>query len=195
MSRGVSVEYWQHLRPFAPPHALRRISFVGFASFVGSLSEAGVLVIVTLTADSLIRDATDIELLGRTIPRGDAVLVALVLVAVRILMSVVGVRIASMFSSTVLEQTQRQLLDAYLGSSHEGRAARPHGDLAAVATSHGRFTGDMATAFGLVATSAFGLIGFISTALVVDPLATVAIAGIGVAIRASPMGRSGSGRS
>lgn len=180
MGRGVSAEYWQYLRPFAPPHALRRISSVGLCSFLGSLSEAGVLVIVTLTADSLIRDATDIEVIGRTIPRTDAVLIALGLVVVRIAMSVVGVTIASRFSSAVLEQTQRQLLEAYLGTSHEGRASRPSGDLAAVATSHGRFTGDMATAFGLVATSAFGLVAFIGTAVVVDPLATVAIAGIGV---------------
>lgn len=180
MGRGVSAEYWQHLKPFAPPHALRRMSFVGFAAFIGSLCEAAVLVIVTLTADSLIRDANDIEVIGRTIPRGDAVLIALGLVVVRILMSLIGVTIASRFSATVLEQTQRKLISAYLGSSHEGRAARPAGDLAAVATSHGRFTGDMATAFGLVATSLFGLVAFIGTAVVVNPIATAAIAGIGV---------------
>src|SRR5690606_19267578 len=63
---------------------------------------------------------------------------------------------------------------------HEARAALPAGDLAAVATSHGRFTGDMATAFGLVATSLFGLLAFIGMSLVVNPLATLAIAGIGV---------------
>ncbi len=180
MSRGISAEYWQHLRPFAPPHANQRMAFVGLAAFVGSVAEAGVLVIVTMTADSLIREADHIELLGRALPRTDAVLLALGLVVVRIAMSLVAVRTASRFSATVLERAQRSLLDAYLGTSHEARAALPAGDLAAVATSHGRFTGDMATAFGLVATSLFGLLAFIGMSLVVNPLATLAIAGIGV---------------
>lgn len=180
MSRGISAEYWQHLKPFTPLRANGRMAVVGAAAFVGSLAEAGVLVLVTLTADSLIREATTIEVIGRGLSRGDAVLIALGLVVLRIAMSLVAVRTASRFSATVLERAQRALLDAYLGTSHEARAAQPSGDLAAVATSHGRFTGDMATAFGLVATSLFGLAAFIGMALVVNAVATLAIAAIGV---------------
>src|SRR5690606_33725027 len=76
--------------------------------------------------------------------------------------------------------SKRSLLAANHGTSHAGWAALPAGDVDAVATSHGRSTGDMATAFGLVATSLFGLLAFIGMSLVVNPLATLAIAGIGV---------------
>src|SRR5690606_29200652 len=145
MSRGISAEYWQHLRPFAPPHANQRMAFVGLAAFVGSVAEAGVLVIVTMTADSLIREADHLELLGRVLPRTDAVLLALGLVVVRIAMSLVAVRTASRFSATVLERAQRSLLYAYIGTSHEARAAMPAGDLTALSSSTRRSTGYRAT--------------------------------------------------
>jgi ATP-binding cassette, subfamily B, bacterial len=179
MSRGISAEYWKHLKPFAPPRTNARIGLVGVASFLGSLAESAVLVLVTLTADSLIRDAAVVELFGVTLGRTDAVILALAFVGVRIIMTVIAVQTASRFSAAVMERAQTALLVAYLDTSHAARSSRPSGDLPAVTASHGRFTGDMANAFGLVATSVFGLIAFIGTSLVVNPLATVAIAVIG----------------
>ena len=45
---------WKHLRPFLPQHSNVSIGSVGALSFIGSVAESTVLVILTLIANSLI---------------------------------------------------------------------------------------------------------------------------------------------
>ena len=60
---------------------------VGLTSVLGGLSESAILVIVTLTADSLIRQADDITLGPVTMTRTQAVGVAVALVVLRVCMT------------------------------------------------------------------------------------------------------------
>lgn len=178
----VATQSWSQLRPFMPSRSGWRISAIGFTSFLGSLAESGVLVIVTLTADSLIRGRQEVDLLGTTFSRLSAVLIALACVLVRVVMTYVSSRMMSRFSAGVLDNAQREVLAAYVRSSHTARVARPPGDLSGLVLNHARFTGDMANAFTLVATGICGLIAFGGMSLVVNPLATVGIALIGAAL-------------
>ena len=61
-------------------------------------------------------------------------------------------------------------------------SARLPGDLTTVLVNHGRFTGDLAGAFALVAASVCGLVAFGGISAAVNPLATLAIAALGIAV-------------
>jgi ATP-binding cassette subfamily B protein len=179
MTRQLPTRNWHYLRPFLPPRSRLRMVGLGVVAFLGSLAESLVLVIVTLTADSLIRGAQDITVLNVDVSRTTAVLVALVLVAARVTMALIGSATAARFSGQVMENAQHALLDAYLDAAHPVRSSRPPGDLSAVALTHGMFTGNLALSFTTLAAGACGLLAFGGTSLVVNPVATVAIALIG----------------
>jgi len=170
------------LRPFTPERSSLRITLIGVTSFLGSLAESAVLVIVTLTADSLIRGRDEVDLLSFALSRFDAVMVALGCVLARVVMTYLSARMMSKFSAGVLDNAQRSVLTAYVESSHRARASRPPGDLSALVLNHARFTGDMANAFTIVAASICGLFAFGGMSLIVNPLATVGIALIGAAL-------------
>lgn len=179
MKQPLAGRNWEQLDPFLPPRSGWRMAIIGVTSFLGSLSESAVLVLVTLTADSLIREEQVVTIASIDLARADAVLVALAFVAVRIVMTLLASVSMARFAGGVLERAQTTLLEAYLSSSHRARSARPPGDLAAVTLNHGRFTGDLANSFSLVATGVCGLLAFGGTSLAVNPLATVGIAVIG----------------
>lgn len=173
---------WHLLQPFLPSHSRLRLSSVGAGSFVGGLAESGVLVIMTLVAEALIRGSERIEIAGRDVPGTTGIVVALVLILVRIVLTLTTANTASVFSAEVMGRAQRSVLDAYLSTSHAVRSLRPPGDLQAVMISNGRFTGDLANAFAQVAASVCGLLAFGLTSLVINPLAFLVIATVGVTL-------------
>lgn len=170
---------WTLLTPFLPGHSRLRLASIGAGSFLGGLAESGVLVLMTLVAESLIRGASTIEVLGTAVASRDGVLVGLGLVAARILLTLTTARTAARFSADVMGRAQRGVLDAYLTTSHAVRSLRPPGDLQAVMISNSRFTGDMANAYTQMAASVCGLLAFGSTSLVINPVAFAGIAVIG----------------
>lgn len=179
MIRRLSNENWNHLEPFLPPRSKVRMSWIGITSFLGGIAESGVLVLVTLTADSLIRSTDTLTVLDRSVERTTAVGVALALVVIRVTMTLASARSSARFSGAVMEKAQTAVADAYLASSHQARGSRSLGDLAAVVVAHGRFTGDLANSFTMVATAICGLLAFGGTSLAVNPVATIGIAVIG----------------
>ena len=178
MSRRADGE-WSNLAPFLPERSRLRMALLGLSSFLGGLAESMVLVLITLTADSLIRSTDGVTVVGVTASRQTAVIVALVLVVVRVTMTLLSSEISARFASQVMARAQRDLLTAYVNSSHTVRSSRPSGDLTAVTLGHGRFTGDLASGFTAVAASVCGLVSFGGTSLVVNPIATVGIALLG----------------
>lgn len=179
MKRQLPTRNWHYLRPFLPPRSRLRLVLLGAASFLGSLAESLVLVIVTLTADSLIRSSDEITVAGISVSRTHAVLIALVLVVARVLMALVAASTSARFSAQVMQNAQTELVTAYVNTSHPARSARPPGDLSAVALTHGQFTGNLALSFTTLAAAVCGLLAFGGTSLVVNPLATLGIAVIG----------------
>lgn len=179
MNRPKPSENWHHLKPFLPPRSRLRMVSIGVTSFLGGIAESAILVIVTLTADSLIRSSNHVSLAGHSVERTVAVVVALVLVVVRVAMTLASSHTSATFSGAVVRRAQTEASRAYLSSSHQARSTNDLGDLAAVIVSHGRFTGDLANSFTMVAAAICGLIAFGGTSLAVNPLATLGIAVIG----------------
>lgn len=173
---------WLQLGPFVPPRSKLKISLIGALGFVGGIAESLVLVLLTVTADSLIRGSDSIEIGGRSFDSREGVIAALVLVALRIITILTASAMSARFSANVGENAQLALIKAYLHSSHSARSARPPGDLNAVVVNHGRMTGELAAGFTAVALSVFGLVAFGGTSLVVNPVATLGIAAIGLVV-------------
>ena len=158
------------------------MSGLGLASFIGSLAESAVLVLMTLTADSLIRGTDEVATLGVTVSRMTAVVLALAAVAARVTLTLLTSRTSARFCSQVMVNAQRALITAYLGSSHATRVSRPPGDLQAVLLTHGRNTGELASSFTLVAGGVCGILAFGGTSLALNPLAMTAISLVGGAL-------------
>lgn len=173
---------WDDLRPFLPPRTPWRMSGIGLTAFLGGLTESLILVLVTLTADSLIRQQETISAGPLTLSRSQAVGLAVLLVVGRVSMTTISARMAARFASMVMRRAQHGLVTAYLASSHPGRSSRQVGDLSAVTVNHGRFTADLANAYTMVATGVCGLIAFGGTSIAVSPLATLVIALLGGAL-------------
>ena len=60
---------WRLLAPFLPNRPRLKVTALGITSFAGGLAESGVLVIVTLVADGLLRGSERVELAGITLSR------------------------------------------------------------------------------------------------------------------------------
>jgi ABC-type multidrug transport system fused ATPase/permease subunit len=179
MQRGFAWANWEQLRPFLPPKSRLRIAVLGASSFIGGLAESMVLVLLTLTADSLIRQAGHVEIAGTELTQRQAVLAALLLVVVRVALTLSAAASSARFSTQVMARAQQASVAAYLGSSYAVRSSRSSGELGAIVVTNGRMTGDLANSFTLVAASACGLLAFGGTSLIVNPVATIGIAAIG----------------
>lgn len=180
MTPPIPGENWYQLTPFLPARSKTTMALIGATSFLGGLAESGVLVLVTLTADSLIRGTDTVEALGHTVSRTMAVSAALILVILRVAMTLSSSYSSARFSGAVMQQAQTAVTDAYLRSSHTERSSKSLGDLAGVVVAHGRFTGDLANSYTMVASALCGLIAFGGTSLAVNPLATFGIATVGL---------------
>lgn len=172
---------FRDLTPFLPPRSRLRITVIGAVSFLGGLAESGVLVLLTVTADSLIRGSDSVDVNRFSVSQRSAVLIALLLVAARVLTGVVSARLAGRFAAQVMMRAQSATLRSFLSTSHAVRSRRPAGDLATVVVSNGRYTGDLAADFAAAAAAGCGLVAFGGTSLAINPLATVAIAVLGAA--------------
>ncbi len=170
---------WSDLVPYLPERSVLQIAMIAVLSFTASLAESTVLVLVTLTAESIVRGAQIIELFGLGFTRQEAIYLALALVLARMGLGLGAAALSAGFSSRIMRTAQNALISSYLGSSHSFRSQRPPGDLAAVFNGHGRFTGDLAGSLTMAAASVCGLVAFGGMSLAVNPLATIVIAAIG----------------
>lgn len=177
-------ENWGHLQRFLPARSGMKVASVGGLSFMGGIAESTVLILLTLTADGLIRGVDGIDVMGRSMARQDAILLAFFMVLVRVATILGAASISARFSANVTAKAQQGIMTAYLQGSYVARSSRPAGDLNAVMVSHARFTGDLANSFTLVVTSICGLLAFGGSSLVVNPLATLGIAVIGMVVLA-----------
>lgn len=161
------------------------MGIISVSSFVGGLAESSVMVIVALTADSLVRGSQSILLLGRRLTLTEGVGLALIFVLIRAVTTLSGAFVAARLASLVMLNAQRQVAEAYLSSSYAVRSSRDVGDLPTVMVNHGRFTGDLATSFTSLASAGCSLLAFGGTSLVVNPVATLGISTVGVVVLAS----------
>lgn len=175
-------ENWNQLYRFLPRRSILTIAVIGLFSFIGGLAESAVLVLLTLSADGLIRGATAVHVAGITLTGGDGFILALLMIVVRLITIVGAAVMTAQFAASVTMETQRQVMTFFVNSTYVTRSTRPLGDLGTVVVSHARFTGELSGGFTVAAASLCGLMAFGGTSLMVNPGATVAIAVLGSAI-------------
>ena len=173
---------WRLLAPFLPNRPRLKVTALGITSFAGGLAESGVLVIVTLVADGLLRGSERVELAGITLSQPQAIGAAVLSVVIRVATIVAAAVLTARFSSALTAHAQGHLMRSYLGASYAARSARPSGDLTALVVGHARYVGLLGTAFAQVAVSLCTLVAFGGTSLAVNPIATVGIAVIGMVV-------------
>lgn len=163
-------------------HAARqyrgRISLLAVASFVGALLEAGFLIILTGTLLALAGNRDSIgPVLGHTVSVGAALAVGAGAVALRLCLGLIANYVSAALSASVTMDQRRRLAAAYLGTSWDVQQSEPSGRLQELLTSFvNRFTVAM-TSISQGVTAALSLVGFLSTGLFVDPVATIAVLG------------------
>ena len=113
---------WRLARPYRS-----RITLLGLTAFTGTMLEAGFLVLLTSTVLALAagRDAVG-PLLGQSMPSGTALLFAAALVVVRLVLSLITVRISAALSAYVRTEQRLRVTKAYLRADwgvQQGEAA------------------------------------------------------------------------
>jgi ABC-type multidrug transport system fused ATPase/permease subunit len=152
------------------------MAVLAIVSFGGGLLEAGFLVIITSVAMAMMRDGAEVgPILGRSISVGDALVVGTVVLAVRLALSIVGVRISARLSADVTTDQRHRLSHAYLRTSWAIQQAEPAGRLQELLTSFVQRVNQTITALTQAVTSLLSLIAFLATGIAVDFMSTLAV--------------------
>lgn len=171
------------LASLVSPHK-GRMALLSVVSFVGALLEALFIVIVTGIAMALVGGVSAVgPVLGRSLSVPTALVSAAGALLVRLLLSLWGVRISARLVADVTTDQRRQLAHAYLWTTWAVQQAEPTGRLQELLTSFvQRVTGSVSTLTNSM-TAGLSLLAFLSTGLLVNPLATAAVllalAGVG----------------
>lgn len=173
---------WASLAPFPPAWRTAKVANVGTRSFVGGIAESTILVLLTLTADGLIRGSDAVEVAGISLSQTHAVLLALLLVLSRIVTTIGAPVISARFSAQVTGLAQNKVMETYLCIPYSARASLSPGVLNTEMISRTQFTGALASGFTVVALSFCGLLAFGNTSLIVNPVAPLGIAAIGLVV-------------
>lgn len=156
----------------------RRATLVSLSvlSTCAGLAEAGFLVVVTAAALSLTDDVrSSVELADFSVSLGTAVLIALALVMLRVVLAVLAASVSSRLVASTIADVQRDLARGFLRANWPTQHDERQGQLQHLVT---QFAGE---ASGLVSgvatglTSGFALLSLLATAVVVDPLASLAV--------------------
>ena len=166
---------WAAVRSLVRPH---RVTVFGItvAAFLGGIVEAAFLVMVTRVALAVAdgRDQSGL-LAGWTVSIGEAVGIGVVLVAVRLVLALVGASLSTGLSAAVRSSMRSRLSSAYLRASWATQESEPSGRLAQLMTAFTNESVGAVTALALTITAALSLSALVLGALLVDPVATVAI--------------------
>lgn len=158
---------WKLLRPY-----WSRVAALSVTSFGGGLLEAAMLVLLTNTAASITEGEGTLNALGFRVPVTVTLATVAAMLAVRLVISIVGVRLSARLSTRVLTDQRLRLSHAYLGANWELKQSQPAGRLQEMLTT---FVGRSLAAVSLFTswvTAWLSLTAFVAMALIVDPAAT-----------------------
>lgn len=156
------------------------VVLIGAAAFVSGLTEAGVLVLVTLTATSLLRVQSNIEAFGLSLTRDQAVLLAALLLAGRTAASYVASRLIAQLGETAMKAARLRLITSFLTATWAERSNRRLGDLHEVAGNHVEQVAQLVFTLSTAISAALNLVAFVTIAIVVSPSTALGMLVIGV---------------
>ena len=182
MAKGKPVDRagsgWLSLRRLTRPYR-RHMVVLAIASFIGAMTEAAFLVLITSTVLTLAGERSSIgPVLGQTLSVQTALAVGAGALVLRFVLNMVTVRITSSLSAKVRRDQRRRLSRAYLGASWAIQANEASGRLQELLTSFVARANGAVTALTLAITAALSLAAFLATGLGVNALATVAVIGV-----------------
>ncbi|MEN9505315.1 MAG: hypothetical protein RI958_1241, partial [Actinomycetota bacterium] len=166
---------WPHVLQLVRPHRWR-VAALSLASFVGGLTEALFLVVVTRTALAVAdgRDSTGL-VAGRSASIGTSVAIECGLVMVRLTLALIGVVSSTMLSTRVGLTLRMRLAQAYLRSSWALQQSQPSGRLQQLVMVASGQSATVVTAFGQFMTAALNLTALVAVSVAVDPVSTVVV--------------------
>ncbi|WP_245618319.1 ABC transporter ATP-binding protein [Knoellia aerolata] len=149
---------------------------LGIVTLLGALLEAGFLVLLTATLLGLANGETDVgPVLNVTLPITVALALAAGAVTVRLLLSVVGVRMSAILTSEVSMARRRRLARSFLHADWATQQAEPSGRLQELLTSFVSRVTLAVLAITQALTALLSLLAFLGTGVLVEPLATLAM--------------------
>ncbi len=153
-----------------------RMAGLAVVSFAGALIEAIFLVLVTGIAMALVAERTIVgPVLGHSTSVRAALVVGACMLAVRLALNLVVVRIAAVLSADVTADQRSVLANAYLRTSWSVQQAEPAGQLQALLTGFVTAATNAVTTSTNAVTAALSLLAFLGTGLAVDAAATGAV--------------------
>lgn len=159
---------WDLLREFR-----FRVAALSIVSFAGAIFEAGMLVLLTNTVMAIAEGRESVEMFGQVVSITAMLSVVSGVLVLRLVFALLGVRLSAGLSVRVLDDVRSRLARAYLRADWEIQQSQPSGRLQELLTT---FVNQAITAVGAFAawvTAGLSLAAFLTTAVVVDPLATV----------------------
>lgn len=180
---GGSSDHRQRLRALVRPYRLR-VAMLSLASLVGGVAEATFLVIITRVGLAIANDKDRAGLLAAwyvSIPV--AVALAAVVLVVRFVVALVGVRSSTDLSVSVASGLRADLADAYLRASWAVQQTEPSGRLPQLLTSYVNSASAVVNSMTSMVAASLSLGAMLIVSLIIDPVASlvviVALVGLG----------------
>lgn len=153
-----------------------RVARLAVISFAGAVLEALFLVLVTGVAMALVAEKSTVgPVAGRSLSVGNALIVAAVILAIRLGLSLLTVRISAHLTADVTTDQRRILSHSYLRTSWHVQQAEPAGRLQEILTSYVQRVTQTISTLTAAVTALLSLVAFLSTGLIIDPGSTLAV--------------------
>lgn len=170
------------------PGSYRRLAGLAAISFTGGLVEAGLIVLLARVAVAATEDPQELELLpwiDVTVTIPVAVLVLLLLLAGKVLTGILIARGSAAMATSALTEVRLRLLGSFLGASWPVQATERQGHLQELMTTHADRVTRVNFALATFVTASLNMAILVVIALVVDPVAAIAIVVLGAMLSLS----------
>ena len=155
----------------------------GAAAAVSSLCEAGTLIMITLSAAGLAGgDAAPKSFLGQDLGQGQLLTLAAVFLVARLVSNWMFARLISRLAAGCLVEARRQVLDAYLTAGWDRQSREEQGVVYDLLANRAEVVGYSASIVCSIIAASINLAVLACAALVLQPLAVLALGVVGAAI-------------
>ncbi|CAB4576689.1 MAG: ATP-binding cassette domain-containing protein [Actinobacteria bacterium] len=153
-----------------------QVAVIALASLVAGATEALFLVLITRTAFSITEGTGRVEVIGEaSVSTGSAILLSLLLVAVRLALGILVAWCSARLTSNVTAALRREMAESWLMSSWEVQNDARSGQLQELLSTFTQRGSNLVSALLSAVTSGFNLLALIVLAAVVDPFAALVV--------------------
>ena len=159
------------------------VASLSLSSFVGGMLEALFLVFVTRAAFAITDGENEVGLvLGRTASVGSAIWIALLLVVFRVAFAIAATWQSARLSATVTAGLRTELSDAFLSANWASQHGERSGRLQELLTTFSNQGSQLVASVMQGITNGFSLVALLLSAVLIDPLASMAVIVVVIAL-------------